>query len=103
MKRTRLNLENKTTILNYPSENPKKSYRDIANQFQIGKTAAATIKRNGKKLRKEHDFFKSNCKTRRIRQFMVIKETLYKWFGKCCAARIYPFRSMLQEEIRNHE
>ena len=72
-------------------------------QVKTGKTAAATIKRNGKKLRKEHDFFKSNCKTRHIRQFMVIQETLYKWFGKCCAARIYPFRSMLQEEIRNHQ
>ena len=29
---------------------------------------------------------------------MVINEILYKWHGKCCAAGIYPFGSMLQEE-----
>ena len=29
---------------------------------------------------------------------MVINEILYKWYGKCCAAGIYPFGSMLQEE-----
>ena len=31
-------------------------------------------------------------------QFSLINETLYKWYGKCCAAGIYPFGSMLQEE-----
>ena len=38
MKRTRLSLNDKIKILNYASENPKKGCRDIANQFQIGKT-----------------------------------------------------------------
>ena len=45
MKRTRLSLNDKIKILNYASENPKKGCKDIANQFQIGKTAAATILR----------------------------------------------------------
>ena len=98
MKRTRLSLNDKIKILKYASENPKKGCRDIANQFQIGKTAAATILRDGKKLRKEYEFFKGDCKTKRTGQFMVTNEILYKWYGKCCAAGIYPFGSMLQEE-----
>ena len=64
MKRTRLSLNYKIKILNYASENPKKGCRDIANQFQIGKTAAAIL-RDGKKLRKEYEFFKRDCKTKR--------------------------------------
>ena len=28
----------------------------------------------------------------------MINETLYKWYGKCCAAGIYPFGSLLQKE-----
>ena len=58
MKRTRLSLNDKIKILNYASENPKKGCRDRANQFQIGKIAAATILRDGKKLRKNMNFSK---------------------------------------------
>ena len=54
--------------------------------------------KDGKKLCKEFEFFKGNCKTKRAEQFSLINETLYKWYGKCCAAGIYPFQSMLQEE-----
>ena len=31
-------------------------------------------------------------------QFSLINEILCKWYGKCCAAGIYLFGSMLQEE-----
>ena len=103
MKRTRLSLNDKIKILNYASENPKKGCRDITNKFQIGKTAAATILRDGKKLRKEYEFFKGDCKTKRTGQFMVTNEILYKWYGKCCAAGIYPFGSMLQEVLKIKE
>ena len=98
MKRTRLSLEEKIKILNYSNENPKKSYREIAAQFQIGKTTTSSILKDGKKLRKEFEFFKCNCKMKRAGHFGLINETLYKWYGKCCAAGIYPFGSMLQEE-----
>ena len=62
------------------------------------KTLASSILKDGKKLSKEFGFFKGNCKTKRTGQFSLIKETPYKWYGKCCAAGIYPFESMLQEE-----
>ena len=76
----------------------KKRYREIAAQFQIGKTAASSIWKDDKKLRKEFEFFKGNCKTKRARQFSLTNETLYNWYGKCCAAGIYQFGSMLKEE-----
>ena len=98
MKRPRLSLEEKIKILNYSNENLKRSYREIAAQFQTGKTAAPSIFQDGKKLRKEFKFFKDNCKTKRAGQFSLINETRYKWYGKFCAAGIYPFGSMLQEE-----
>ena len=36
----------------------KKSYREIASQFQIGKTAASSILKDGKKLRQEFELCK---------------------------------------------
>ena len=78
MKRTRLNLEEKIKILNYSNENLNKSCGEIAAQFQIGKAAASSILKDGKKLRKEFEFFKGNCKTKRAGQFSLINETLYK-------------------------
>ena len=53
MKRTHLSLEGKIKTLNYSNENQKKSCREIAAQFQIGKIAASSILRDGKKLCKE--------------------------------------------------
>ena len=58
MKGTRLSLEENIKILNYSNENPKKSCREIAAQFQIGKTTASSILKDGKKLRQEFEFCK---------------------------------------------
>ena len=41
----------------------QKSCEEIADQFQIGNTAASILK-DGKKLRKEIEFFKCNWKTK---------------------------------------
>ena len=51
-----------------------------------------------KKLHKELEFFKVNCKTKRAGQFSLTNKTVYKWYGECCTADIYLFESMLQEE-----
>ena len=98
LKRNRLNLEDKIRILDYASKNPKKSCRDIATEFSIGKTAAANVLKQSKDIRKEYELFKGNAKTSRVATYSVINEILYKWYGKCCAAGIYPFGRMLQEE-----
>ena len=99
MKRICLSLEEKIKILNYLNENPKKSFTEIAAHFQIWKTAAASILKDGKRLRKKFDLFKGDCKTKCGGQFSLIKEIHYKWYGKCCAPGIYPFGSMVQKEI----
>ena len=62
MKWTRLSLEDKIKILNYSNENPKISCREIPVQFQIGKTAASSILKDGKELRKEFEFLKVTAK-----------------------------------------
>ena len=56
----------------------KKCCREIAAQFQIGKTATSSILKDGKKLRKEFEFFKGNCKSKRAGRFSLINETLFK-------------------------
>ena len=50
--------------------------------------SASSIWKDDKKLHKEFEFFKGNCKTKRAGQFSLINETLYNWYGKCCAAGI---------------
>ena len=102
MKRTRLSLEEKIKILNYSNENPKIGCREIAAQFQVDKTATSSVLKDGKKLRKEFDFFKGNCKTKSAGQFSLINEILYKWYGRCCAAGIYPFGSWNYNTNRNN-
>ena len=47
--------------------NPKEKLQEIATHFHIGKTAAAWILEDGKKLRNKSEFFKNNCKTKRAR------------------------------------
>ena len=63
MKRTRLNLEEKVKNLDYAAKNPKKSCRDIAGEYFIGKITAANILKDAIKLRQEYDFFKGSFKT----------------------------------------
>ena len=66
MKRIRLSLEEKIKILNYLNENnKKKSCREIAAQFQIGKTAASSTLKDGKKLLKKLRKKIGNCKAKR--------------------------------------
>ena len=98
MKRTCLNLEEKVKILSCLNENPKKSCTEIATDFQIGKTAAASILKDRKKLRKGLELFKGNYKARRASQFSLTNEIFYKQYGRSCSAGISPFGSMLQEK-----
>ena len=58
MERTCLNLEEKINILSCLNENPKKSCREIATHFQIGKTAAASILKDKKNYVKNWNFLK---------------------------------------------
>ena len=76
----------------------KQSCRQLAEMFNIGKTAAANIIKNEVSIRKEYEEFKGDLKRKRKGQFNDINEILYECFKKCCAANIYPDRLMLKEE-----
>ena len=65
--------------------------------FNIGKTAAANIRKNEASIRKEYEEFKADLKRKRKGQFNDINEILYEWFKKC-AANINPDGPMLKEE-----
>ena len=76
----------------------KQSCWQLAELFNISKTAAASIMKNEASICKEYEEFKGNLKRKRKDQFSYINKTLYDWFIKCCAANIYPDRPMLKEE-----
>ena len=72
------------------SKRTRQSCRQLADQFLIGKTAAAKIVTNEASIRQEYERFKGNLKRNRRGQFHKINEILYEWFKKCCELNIYP-------------
>ena len=67
-----------------------KVFRQLADQFLIGKTAIAKIIKNEASIRQRYERFKGNLKRNRKQQFYKINEILYDWFKKCCEVNIYP-------------
>ena len=53
-------LSEKIKLIDYKKSNPTIGCRDIAEIFNIGKTSAATIKKNEKKLFKDYGSFEGN-------------------------------------------
>ena len=72
--------------------------RKMAEHSSAGKTAVSNILKDGKKLRKDFEFFKSNYKKRRHGKYHVVNEILCNWYGKCTSANVYPDGPLLQEE-----
>ena len=89
-KRT-LTIEEKIKFLD-ANKKTRQSCRQLADQFQIEKTAAAKTS-----ICQEYELFKGNLKRNRKEQFHKINEILYKWFKKCSEANIYPDGQMLKE------
>ena len=85
-----LSLHDKIKVLDFKKGNPKKSCRDIAEIFKIGKTSAATILKNEDILRKDYETFQGNQKRKRKGKYHKLNEAMYKWYTKCCAANLYP-------------
>ena len=56
----------------------KESCRQLAEMFNIGKTAAANIINHEASFRKEYEEFKGDLKRKRKGQFNDIKEILYE-------------------------
>ena len=97
-KRT-LTLEEKIKLLDYKKKNPTVGVRSIADQFNIGKTAAASILKDGERIRQRHEQFHEKSKKRvRFGKYKEINEILYEWYKRCCASNIYPNGVMVKEE-----
>ena len=92
-----LTLEGKVKLL-HANKEKKQNCRQLAEIFNIGKTAAANIMKNEASIRKEYEEFKGNLKRKIKSQFNDINEILYEPFKTCCTANIYPDGPMLKEE-----
>ena len=99
-----LTIEEKIKLLDANNQT-RQSCRQLADQFCIGKTAAAKIIKNEASIGQEYEPFKGDLKRNRKRPFHKINEILCEWFKKCCEANIYPDGQMLKEEaleIKKH-
>ena len=59
-----LTLDEKIKFLDFAEKNPKLGCRKLADIYKIGKTAAATILKDEKKFRKQHEIFLEKAKKR---------------------------------------
>ena len=80
------------------------SCRDISKD-QIGKTQAANILKEEKKLREEYENFQGkgfkHIKRSSQQKYKPINEILYTWFKKCESCGIYVNGPLLVEEAMN--
>ena len=83
-----------------PKKIPKLGCRKLADIYKIGKTAAANILKNEKKIREQHEMFCEKSKKRnRHSKYQKINDILFEWYKRCCASNIYPNGVMLKEEV----
>ena len=80
----------------------KMSCREIAEQFKIGKTQAASVVKNKASLGAEYENFQGkgfkHLKRENHQNYKAITTILYKWFKKCETSGIYVSVSLLKEE-----
>ena len=90
LERKTLSLEEKVKLLDFKKKHPKKSVRDIAEVFKIGKTSAATILKNSEQIRKDYETFQGNPKRNRKGKYSALNDAMFTWYSKCCQANLYP-------------
>ncbi|XP_057299445.1 tigger transposable element-derived protein 4-like [Hydractinia symbiolongicarpus] len=94
-----LTLDEKIKFLDFAKKNPKFGCRKLADIHSIGKTAAATILKNEKKIRTQYEMFREKDKKRdRHGKGHKLNEILFEWYQGCTASNIYPNGVMLKEE-----
>ena len=74
-----LTLEGKIKLLDTNKER-RQSCRQLAEMFNIGRTAAANIIKNEASIHKEYEEFKGDLKRKRKSQFNDINEILFELF-----------------------
>ena len=80
-------------------KNRKLGCRKLEDIYKIGKTAAANVLKNEKKIHEQHEMFCEKSKKRnRHGKYHKINEILFEWYKRCCASNIHPNSVMLKEE-----
>ena len=94
-----LTLDEKIKFLDFAKSNSKFGCRKLADTYKIGKTAAAKIMKDEKKICEQHEMFREKAKKRhRQGKYHTLNEILYEWYKRCCTSNIYPNGAMLKEE-----
>ena len=92
-----LTLDEKIKFLDFATKNSKLGCRKLADIYKIGKTAAANILKDEKKIREQHEMFREKAKKRnRHGKYHKLNEILFEWYKRCCASNIYPNGAMLK-------
>ena len=74
-----LTLDEKIKFLDFAKKNPKLGCWKLADIHKIGKTAAANILKNEKKIREQHEMFcKKSKKRNRHGKYQKINEILFE-------------------------
>ena len=95
-----LTLDEKIKFLDFAETNPKFGFRKLADIYKIGKTAAANILKNEKKIREQHEMFCEKSKKRNGHgKYHKINEILFEWYKRSCASNIDPNGVMLKEKV----
>ena len=85
--------------MDFAKKNPELGCRKLADIYKIGRTTAATILKDEKKLREQHEMFREKAKKRnRHGKYHKLNEILFEWYKRCSASSIYPNGVMLREE-----
>ena len=97
-------LDEKNKILDFVQKKTM-SCREIAKQFKIDKTQAASVVKIEVSLRAEYENFQGkdfkHLKRENHKKYKAINTILYKWFKQCEASGIYVSGSLLKEEAMN--
>ena len=79
----------------------KPGCRKLADIYMIGKTAAANILRNEKKIRGQNEMFCEKSKKRnRHGRYHKINEIFFQWYKRRCVCNIYSNNVMLNGEAK---
>ena len=104
-KRNDLTLQQKVSVIKAHQKDPQPGIRQLAEQFECGKTQISTILQNKAEIL---DLYESNssgevCQTRkRIRnsKFGEMNDLLYQWYCKAISRNIYPDGPLLKEKAK---
>ena len=91
--------DEKIKFLDFAKKNPKLGCRKLANIYKNGKTTAANILKNEKKIPEQHEMLREKSKKCNLHgKYQKKNEILFEWCKKCCAFNIYQIGVMVKEE-----